>query len=255
MDIGTQQLRNKLKSASSYCFKEAEIFCGFDDPQAVWHLSQGVRFQYLLNGIENPEVSLQELVEGTVRDCLIETRRIRRNLGNAIVHSRQINEAQSLIDSLLNPDKKLFWQGYLQAEYWDNKEALQIFRRLADNGKVLNLHWYGNLLSKLGKYQDAKAPLEKAAEKDPGRYNHHSHLGNVYRALGMRDEAERSYKKAARLLAKREWGRVEFIHLVRCYHGLSQLGLDEYSQMEKDTRDLALSSGLVKNEELERIKF
>ena len=178
-------------------------------------------------------------------------------MGNYIIHSRDVDLAQDTLDSVgLKEEDRIFWQGYLLAEYWDNNTALDIFSHLSGKkSSTVNLHWRGNLLGKLNRFSEALPFLEEAMRLEPNRYNHHSHLGNVYRGLGRKEEAKLEYLTALELIWKKHLGRVEFIHLVRCYHGLVQLGERQYSELEEMATTLAQDSDKVKPFELERIKF
>ena len=258
MNLSLDELKTKLQDEASYHLSQSLISQSAGNIQdACWYLCHAARYSHALNSLNHPKSSSKKLLELTVKHCYRENQFWQENLGKAIIHSMDRDEAQNATDSILKPNqRKLFWQGYFHAEHWDNKRALEIFSNLANTGEVLNIHWYGNLLSKLGRFSEARLPLEIAAKKEPGRYNHHSHLGNVYRALGMASEAEASYKTAARLLSQKpNWGRVEYIHLFRCYHGLNQLGHKEYEPLEREVIELAVLSGKLKQEELERIKF
>lgn len=248
---------NEIKKIISDCISESEIQHSLNEKVgATRYLSQGARLVYLLVGLENSS-SGGDVLRKTLDETMKQSAYWRRNLPSAVIHSRTPQESERILSEMkIPPRDKSFWKGYLHAECWDNGTALSIFAEKLSGANTLELHWYGNLLSKLGKFEQARAPLELAQRDDPWRYNHYSHLGNVYRALGMKKEAKKQYKSALALLDLREkWGRVEYIHAVRCYHGLAQLGISEYAHFEKEATALAIESGKVSLSELERIKF
>lgn len=258
MEIVSGEVENKLRTANEYCLKQAEMSIGFGEfDNAVFHLSRATQYQYFLNALENPHKTNKTLVENTVQDVLKESRFWQKNLGKILVHSLNSDSAEKNINGILSGKDKLFWQAYFYAEHWQNSSALKLFSQLVQQDKsVINLHWYGNLLSKQGRFSEAREPLEIVAKLEPNRYNHQSHLGNVYRALGMKEQAKKAYQKAAGLIFNRKkLGRVEYIHLVRCYNGLASIGIEDYAGLEFETTKLAIDSGSVTSLELERIKF
>ncbi|MEI7718804.1 MAG: tetratricopeptide repeat protein [archaeon] len=258
MEIVSDEVKGKLETAREYCCKQAELSLGFREmADAVQSLSRCTQYTYFLNALNNPLKSSCALVKMTVSDVLEESKFWRKNLGKAIVHSSSPQEAENNIQGMLSGNNQLFWQAYFYAEHWQNAQALNLFANLVEKDpSVKNIHWYGNLLSKQGRFSEARQPLEIAARLEPTRYNHHSHLGNVYRGLGMKEDAKKAYKKALGLIFDRkEIGRVEYLHLVRCFQGLTQLGERDYQELESETTKLALGSGSVSSGELERIKF
>lgn len=258
MEKSLEKLSEDLKIASEYCCKQAELSIGMGEIEsAVYYLSRGTQYRYYLNSIHNPTKSNCSLVRTAIIDTLAEAKQWKTNLGKTIVHSLNPGAAEQKIGSLLTGNNQLFWQAYFYAEHWQNQSATPLFAKLAqEEPTALNIHWYGNVLSKQGRFLEARQPLETAARMEPGRYNHHSHLGNVYRALGMKKESKVAYMKALKLIsAKKEIGRVEYLHMVRCYNGLFQLGEKDFGELETQTTKLAVCSGEVAPNELERIKF
>lgn len=246
----------ELQSVSRDCFKEATIQESFHDHAlTIRFTSLGVGLRYKLHKGEN-NVSSSELFKKTITDCCSilndESESVRKN----IIHTRGKEEALSLLSVADTKEPKDFWQGYFFAEHWDNKDALEVFKRLnSANAPVSVVHWYGNLLGKLGYFSLAREPLEQVAAREPNRYNHFSHLGNIYRGLKMYSEARDAYLKAISLIGGEPLNRVEMIHLFRCYHGLTRLGYAEYGDKAENIEKKAILSGEVKKHELERIMF
>lgn len=63
------------------------------------------------------------------------------------------------------------------------------------------------------------------------------------------------YGRAVALIGREAVGRVEHIHLVRCFHGLAELGERAFADEARRQGAAALASGQVSQAELERIKF
>jgi tetratricopeptide (TPR) repeat protein len=258
MDILSSELRTNLKRVGRACCKQAELFKSFGEVDVAFiYLTRSTQCQYLLTALENPCESSRNIVRMSVKKVLEESRYWQRNLGKVIVHSLGSENADKGIKDMLTGKDRLFWEAYNYAEHWQNSRALDLFAKIVQQDRsALNLHWYGNLLAKQFRFLEAREPLEIAARLEPERYNHHSHLGNVYRALGMNKEAEISYRWALDLIFnKPELGRVEYIHLVRCYQGLAELKVEDCAELEGDVTKLALDSEEVTSKELERIKF
>ncbi len=246
----------ELQSVSRDCFKEATIQESLHDPElAVRFTSLGVGLRYKFHKGEN-NISSSELLKRTVNDCCSILAEGKDSVRKNIIHTRDKEEALNLLSKADTKEPEEFWQGYFFAEHWDNKDALEVFKRLnSANAPVSVVHWYGNLLGKLGYFSLAREPLEQAAAREPNRYNHFSHLGNVYRGLKMHSEARDAYLQAIHLIGAGHLNRVELIHLFRCYHGLTRLGYTEYKDNMDSTEKKAILSGEVKKHELERIMF
>lgn len=258
MGENLETLSKQLKNAAFYLFRESLIEKLMENPvSSMINLSNGVRYSYFNCMIENPHLNDAKLSELTVKKVQDKLKFMEKHLPRIIIDAYEPKEAEILLDKLtfLDKDKGLFWKAYFNAEYWNNKDAIKLFESLLNNPTAVNLHWYGNLHGKLRDFSKARAPLEKAASLEPEKYNHHSHLGNVYRGLKLDRKAVKEYLKAIDLINKKPLGRVEYIHLVRCYQGLAELGFSEYSALEKDITKRAIQSKTVSSEELERIKF
>lgn len=246
----------ELQSVSRECFKEATIQESLHDAElAIRFISLGVGLRYKLHKGAN-NLSAPKLISKTVDDCCSilseESESVRKN----IIHTRGKEEALNLLSVANTKESKDFWQGYFFAEHWDNKDALEVFKRLnSANAPVSVVHWYGNLLGKLGHFSLAREHMEQAAAREPNRYNHFSHLGNIYRGLKMHSEARDAYLKAINLIEEKTLDRVKMIHLFRCYHGLARLGYAEYNDKADSIEIRAILSGKVKKHELERIMF
>ena len=251
----------KLKSASSGCIQEFAVQYKLGNkPDAAVFISYAVSYKFYEHFFNGVKRSIKELTDKTITDIIQESNFwLNDGLGKAIIHNNTPDNAFNLLNKAYDPkdENKLFWLGYFHAEHWDNTKALEIFDKLSKTSNdPAYLHWKGNLLSKLGMHNEALKPLHEAVKREPNRYNHLSHLGNVYRGLGMLKEAREAYQKAVELIHSKDViGRVENIHLVRCYHGLSRLGLTEYQETEKTQEQIAIDSKRVQPHELERIRF
>ncbi|MBT6519347.1 hypothetical protein HOK51_05820 [Candidatus Woesearchaeota archaeon] len=248
----------KLNNASSHHVQEFAIQESLGNNQkALIKLSYATSYKFYANMFDKPQLEDDQIVEKTIRDIVSEANFWQNEgLGKTIIHLNSPNTAYNLLNKVGNTIKDYpFWSGYFFAEHWDNKNALKVFNNLSKNNPV-NLHWQGNLLTKVGRFNEALIPLVEVAKMEPNRYNHFSHLGNAYRGLGIKYEAKIAYKKAISLILNKEnIGRVEHIHLVRSYHGLSRLGFNEYRLAEDKQQKEAIRTGTVSKHELERIKF
>ncbi|MEJ2201832.1 MAG: tetratricopeptide repeat protein, partial [Desulfuromonadaceae bacterium] len=100
----------------------------------------------------------------------------------------------------LDPDhaEALNFLAYCFAEQNENlSEALELAERalqLKPEGHVIDtLGW---VYFKLGRFEQAREQLEKAARRLPEDAVVRQHLGDVYRALGLTDLARAAYQKA-----------------------------------------------------------
>ena len=74
------------------------------------------------------------------------------------------------------------------------------------------IHWLGVLLYQKGEMQEAAARLRQAAQLNPSSAVFHNHLGLAYQAIGMVEEAKKSYQTALSLCRKtlqQERSRIE----------------------------------------------
>jgi len=174
-----------------------------------------------------------------------------KGLGRAIISTLPESKASYLLFSLKEIPNKLFWQAFFMAEYWHNKEALNLLNQIKENETYI-IHWKGNLLSKIGFHKKALPFLMEAKDREPWRYNHYSHLGDILRAMKMNDESLRMYYKGASLLQKTEGNRGDVIHIERCQHGINEIT----KRQEKSEQVLwSLENKIVEDFELERIRF
>jgi Flp pilus assembly protein TadD len=74
--------------------------------------------------------------------------------------------------------------------------AAAVDRGLAD-GRTLG--YYGALLSRLGRFDEATNVLKEATDVEPGRVQTHLELGRALEASGRFEEAAAAYGEAARL--------------------------------------------------------
>lgn len=99
-------------------------------------------------------------------------------------------EAMQLIRKALElkPDKAAYWfnLGFLQQEENDHQEALRSFERALKLDEKLDRAWYGKALSliKLGRVEDAIAPLKKNTELQPLSPYGWYQLAHAYHRLG-----------------------------------------------------------------------
>lgn len=88
----------------------------------------------------------------------------------------------------LKPDKAAYWfnLGFLQQEENEHQEALRSFERALKLDEKLDRAWYGKALSliKLGRVEDAIAPLKKNTELQPMSPFGWYQLAHAYHRLG-----------------------------------------------------------------------
>jgi Flp pilus assembly protein TadD len=79
--------------------------------------------------------------------------------------------------------------GWAYAGVGREQDAVRILRLAAADGDVSALNNLGSILGRLGRWDDARAVLERARATDPGDPNVQSNLGWVYANLGRLKEA------------------------------------------------------------------
>jgi len=92
--------------------------------------------------------------------------------------------------------------GYLMADRGDNlDESLELIQRALrlDEGNGAYLDSLGWTLFRLQRFALAEGPLKEATKAMPDEPVVHDHLGDLYWALGRRDEAVQSWQEALRL--------------------------------------------------------
>jgi tetratricopeptide (TPR) repeat protein len=124
-------------------------------------------------------------------------------LGAALERSGQFYDAVDTFKGLLEIDSNhaatLNYLGYMLADRGEQlKYALQLIERALeispDNGAYIDS--YAWVQFKLGNYELALSELKKAVDLLNNDAIIYEHLGDVYRAMGNRAEAERNYRRA-----------------------------------------------------------
>ncbi|MEE9441780.1 MAG: tetratricopeptide repeat protein [candidate division Zixibacteria bacterium] len=136
----------------------------------------------------------------------IDSNRIYFALGSAYEQTDQLHEAVDVFEKILETDPDhaptLNYLGYMLADAGIRLEyALELIEKaltiFPNNGAYIDS--YAWVHYRLGNFQLALSELEKAINlqvEDPVIYEH---MGDIYKALKNRDEAERYYKKALEL--------------------------------------------------------
>jgi len=124
-------------------------------------------------------------------------------LGAALERNGQFYEAVDTFKGLLEVDSNhaatLNYLGYMLADRGEQlKYALQLIERALeiapDNGAFIDS--YAWVQFKLGNYELALSELKKAVDLLNNDAVIYEHLGDVYKAMGNRAEAERNYRRA-----------------------------------------------------------
>jgi eukaryotic-like serine/threonine-protein kinase len=91
--------------------------------------------------------------------------------------------------------------GYLHKHAWDSAAAERAYRRALelDPDYPTAHHWYGNLLTSIGRFEEAIAHKRKAVELDPLIPQHSNSLGATFLAAGRLDEALEAIRDAIEL--------------------------------------------------------
>src|SRR5262249_5899261 len=92
--------------------------------------------------------------------------------------------------------------GYLMADHGDNlDESLALIQKALrlDEGNGAYLDSLGWTLYRMKRFDQAEGPLKEAVQAIPEEPVVHDHLGDLYWALGRRDEAVRAWQEALRL--------------------------------------------------------
>ncbi len=79
--------------------------------------------------------------------------------------------------------------GWAYAAVGREQDAVRVLRLAASDDGVSALNNLGSILGRLGKWEEARAVLERARERDPGDPNVQSNLGWVYANLGRLSDA------------------------------------------------------------------
>ncbi len=127
-------------------------------------------------------------------------------LGAALERNGQFHEAVNTFKDLISREKDhapaLNYLGYMLADRGEDLNyALQLIERAMelspDNGAYIDS--YAWVQYKLGNYDVALTELKKAVNLLDADAVVYEHLGDVYKAMGNMDEAERSYRRALEL--------------------------------------------------------